>query len=154
MKLSFISIITALVSSSAEAFSSSHHSSSTTRCTTKLAATETVVIGGGRIGSLISNDAKLIKREDSIAESIDPNGEGPIFIATRNDVLGSIVDECPPSRRKDLVFLQNGYLDNFLESKGLLSNTQALLYLSVPAKGVDPVDGITSKNPEGEFLAI
>lgn len=40
-------------------------------------------------------------------------------------------------------------LDNFLESKGLLSNTQALLYLSVTAKGVDPVDGITSVNPEG-----
>ncbi|KAL7501656.1 hypothetical protein ACHAWT_009468 [Skeletonema menzelii] len=149
MKLSIIStIISALASSScAEAFSSIQ--SSSTRPTMKLAATETCVIGGGRIGSLISNDAKLIRREDSIAESIDPDGEGPIFIATRNDVLGSIVDDCPPSRRKDLVFLQNGYLDGFLESKGLLSNTQALLYLSVPAKGVEPVDGITTKNPEG-----
>ncbi|KAK1738243.1 hypothetical protein QTG54_010912 [Skeletonema marinoi] len=151
MKLSIIStIITALASSSAEAFSpSSIHSSAARSSTTKLSAT--VVIGGGRIGTLISNDAKskLLGREDSIAESIDANGEGPIFIATRNDVLGSIVDDCPPSRRKDLVFLQNGYLDNFLESKGLLSNTQALLYLSVPAKGVEPVDGITTKNPEG-----
>lgn len=155
MKLSIISTITmAFASSSAEAFSptASYHStaakkSSSTR--TRLSATETIVIGGGRIGSLISNDAKLLGRDDSISESIDANGEGPIFIATRNDVLGSIVDDCPPSRRKDLVFLQNGYLDNFLESKGLLSNTQALLYLSVPAKGVEPVDGITSVNPEG-----
>lgn len=139
----------ALASSSAEAFSPSSYSSPARKSSTKLSATETIVIGGGRIGSLISNDAKLLGRQDSIAESIDANGEGPIFIATRNDVLGSIVDDCPPSRRKDLVFLQNGYLDNFLESKGLLSNTQALLYLSVPAKGVEPVDGITSKNPEG-----
>jgi len=139
----------ALASSSAEAFSPSSYSSAARKSSTKLSATETIVIGGGRIGSLISNDAKLLGRQDSIAESIDANGEGPIFIATRNDVLGSIVDDCPPSRRKDLVFLQNGYLDNFLESKGLLSNTQALLYLSVPAKGVEPVDGITSKNPEG-----
>jgi len=155
MKLSIIStIITALASSSAEAFSpSSIHSSATRSSPTKLSAETkaqtSVVIGGGRIGTLISNDAKLFGREDSIAESIDANGEGPIFIATRNGVLGSIVDDCPPSRRKDLVFLQNGYLDNFLESKGLLSNTQALLYLSVPAKGVEPVDGITTKNPEG-----
>lgn len=117
---------------------------------TKLSATpETIVIGGGRIGSLISNDAKLLGRNDPIASSIDANGEGPIFIATRNDVLESIVDECPASRRGDLVFLQNGYLDNFLERKGLLSNTQALLYLSVASLGVDPVDGITSVNPEG-----
>lgn len=63
--------------------------------------------------------------------------------------MESIVDECPESRRKDLVFLQNGYLDDFLASKGLLENTQSLLYLSVTAKGVDPVDGITAVNPEG-----
>jgi hypothetical protein len=43
----------------------------------------------------------------------------------------------------------NQSLDNFLASKDLLSNTQALLYLSVTAKGVDPVDGITTVNPEG-----
>lgn len=113
-------------------------------------AEEAIVIGGGRIGSLISaDDAKLIGRSDRISTSIDPNGAGPIYIATRNDVLSSIVDDCPTSRRRDLVFLQNGYLDNFLRDKGLLENTQALLYLSVTAKGVDPVDGITSVSPEG-----
>ena len=110
---------------------------------------ETIVIGGGRIGSLISADAKLLGRADPIASSIDPDGSGPIFVATRNDVLSSIVDECPASRRGDLVFLQNGYLDDFLRDKGLTDNTQALLYLSVTAKGVDPVDGITSVDPDG-----
>lgn len=110
--------------------------------------TKTVaVIGGGRIGSLLAQGGEtvLLGREDSI----DADGSGPIFIATRNDSLEGIVEKCPESRRKDLVFLQNGYLDDFLSSKGLLDNTQALLYLSVTAKGVDPVDGITTVNPEG-----
>ena len=82
----------------------------------------------------IFQNAKLLGRNDPIS-TIDANGSGPIFIATRNDVLESIVDDCPPSRRKDLVFLQNGYLDDFLESKGLLDNTQVLLYLAVTALG-------------------
>ena len=105
------------------------------------------VIGAGRIGSLLAQggNAVLLGRDDSI----DPNNSGPILIATRNDSLDGIVDACPEHRRKDLVFLQNGYLDEFLKSKGLLDNTQVLLYLSVTAKGVAPVDGVTSFNPEG-----
>ena len=67
--------------------------------------------------------------------------------------MESIVNNCPKSRRSDLVFLQNGYLDNFLKSKGLLSNTQALLYLIVTTKGVEPVDGVTLVNPEGLMAA-
>lgn len=139
----------------ADAFSPSFSPSKATFCTfpstsrTKLSAkSETVVIGGGRIGSLISDGAKLLGRNDPV-ETIDADGEGPIFIATRNDVLESIVEGCPASRRGDLVFLQNGYLDDFLASKGLLSNTQVLLYLSVASMGADPVDGITPINPEG-----
>lgn len=67
----------------------------------------------------------------------------------RNDSLDKIIDECPENRLKDLVFLQNGYLDGFLEKKGLSDNTQSLLFFSVPALGVEPVDGVTSVNPEG-----
>ena len=93
----------------------------------------------------------MLGREDSI----DASKEGqPILIATRNDALAGIVDNCPENRRKDLVFLQNGYLDNFLEEKGLLDNTQVLLYLSVTAKGAEPVDGVTSVNPEGLTTAM
>ena len=106
------------------------------------------VIGGGRIGSLLHQDGKslLLKRGDKIPAD---NEGTPIFIATRNDSLDGIIDECPGNRLKDLVFLQNGYLDAYLEQKGLADNTQCLLYLSVPALGVDAVDGITSVNPEG-----
>lgn len=112
--------------------------------TTSLNAVE--VIGKGRIGSLFQgDDATFIGRDGSI----NPDATGPILVATRNDSLEGIVENCPPNRRKDLVFMQNGYLDNFLESKGLMDNTQVLLYLSVPALGTPPVDGITSNNPEG-----
>jgi len=105
------------------------------------------VVGGGRIGGLLSSgDSTLLGRGDSISSE---NEGTPILIATRNDSLDSIVNECPDNRKKDLVFLQNGYLDGFLEEKGLMDNTQVLLYLSVPAKGVDPVDGVTAVNPEG-----
>jgi hypothetical protein len=109
--------------------------------------TTTEIVGAGRIGSLLAQAGQctVLGRNDCI----DPNGKGPILIATRNDVLASIVDKCPENRKKDLVFLQNGYLDNFLASKGLLDNTQALLFFSVTAKGVEPVDGITTVNPEG-----
>ena len=105
------------------------------------------IIGGGRIGSLLAEagNCVLLGRDDKI----DPTGQGPILIATRNDALNGIVDACPENRKKDLVFLQNGYLDDFLASKGLLESTQALLYFSVTAKGVDPVDGVTTFNPEG-----
>ena len=114
--------------------------------TTQLQATE--IIGSGRIGSLLAEagDCVVLGRNDAI----DPNNVGqPIFIATRNDALEGIVNACPASRKDDLVFLQNGYLDNFLSVHGLLDNTQALLYLSVTAKGATPIDGITSVNPEG-----
>jgi hypothetical protein len=106
------------------------------------------IIGSGRIGAFLAEagNAKVLGREDRI----DPNLKGnPILIATRNDALDSIVENCPEERRPDLVFLQNGYLDDFLQSKGLLDNTQVLLYLSVPKKGVTPVDGVTAVNPEG-----
>lgn len=105
------------------------------------------IIGAGRIGGLLSKPGEcvVLGREDSI----DAQGKGPILITTRNDALERIVEKCPENRRKDLVFMQNGYLDKFLESKGLLDNTQVLLYLAVTAKGVDPIDGVTTVNPEG-----
>jgi hypothetical protein len=108
------------------------------------------VVGGGRIGSLLQSanpdSTLLLKRGDAIPSD---NEGTPIYLATRNDSLQTIVDECPDNRKGDLVFLQNGYLDNFLAANDLMENSQSLLFLSVPALGVEPVDGITSVNPEG-----
>ena len=112
------------------------------------AATDTEIIGNGRIGAFLAEagNARVLGRNDQIDSNLKGN---PIFIATRNDSLDGIVENCPEDRRADLVFLQNGYLDDFLQAKGLLDNTQVLLYLSVPKKGVTPVDGVTTVNPEG-----
>ena len=52
-------------------------------------------------------------------------------------------------RTSVLVFLQNGYIDTYLEKNKLLENTQALLFFAVTAKGADPIDGVTTVNPEG-----
>jgi hypothetical protein len=110
------------------------------------------IVGGGRIGGTLASagNCVVLGRNDKI----DADGSGPILVATRNDALDEIVQNCPENRRKDLVFMQNGYLDEFLQSKGLLDNTQVLLYLSVTAKGADPVDGVTTVNPEGLTAAM
>lgn len=115
------------------------------------AATSTMmseIIGAGRIGDFLATAGECVVLGRS--DAIDPERTGqPILIATRNDSLESIVENCPEHRRPDLVFLQNGYLDNFLREKNLLDNTQVLLYLSVTAKGAAPIDGVTAVNPEG-----
>lgn len=74
---------------------------------------------------------------------------GPIYVCTRNDALNDVVERCPSDRRGDLVFLQNGYIEDWLNSKGLSDNTQILLFLAVTAKGANPIDGVTTVNPEG-----
>lgn len=105
------------------------------------------IVGNGRIGGALSEAGNCVVLGRS--DSIDADGEGPILLATRNDALDEIIENCPENRRKDLVFLQNGYLDDFLEKKGLSQNSQVLLFMSVPAKGVAPTDGVTTFNPEG-----
>ena len=77
------------------------------------------------------------------------DGSGPIFVCTRNDVLGDLVESTPENRRKDLVFMQNGYIDGFLEERGLEGNTQALIFFAVAKKGEAPTDGKTELNPDG-----
>ena len=105
------------------------------------------IIGAGRIGSMLAEngDCLVLKRGDTLLE----DGKGPIFIATRNDALDGIVESTPENRRKDLMFLQNGYLDGFLVEKCLADNPQCLLFVAVSSLGAEPIDGITSVNPEG-----
>ena len=127
---------------------------STTEAFSAAAATGTtpsIIVGGGRIGSLLKElgtDADVVvKRGEPIPS--EPSS-GPIYVCTRNDVLADVVAVTPESRRKDLIFLQNGMLGDFIAEQGLPSSTtQCLLYLAVPSLGAPPIDGITSLNPEG-----
>lgn len=74
---------------------------------------------------------------------------GPIVVCTRNDDLQAVVELTPEDRRKDLVFIQNGMLQPWLDARGLGENTQVLVYFAVAKKGDPPTDGKTDVNPEG-----
>lgn len=88
-----------------------------------------------------------MRRGDPFPENVPP--EGPIYVCTRNDVLGDVIAATPEDRRDDLCFLQNGMLGPFLASHGLEDATQVLVYLAVAKLGEAPTDGITDTNPEG-----
>ena len=88
----------------------------------------------------------IVKRGDPFPS--EP-ATGPIYVCTRNDALQSVIDWTPQSRRADLVFLQNGYLQGFLDGVGLGACTQALVYFAVAKLGEAPTDGVTDVNPEG-----
>ena len=86
---------------------------------------------------------------------------GPIYVCTRNDNLGPIIESTPADRRKDLVFFQNGMLDPLLEKYGLQlspsnpnASTQCLVYFAVAKLGDKPMDGVTDLNPEGLTAAF
>lgn len=106
------------------------------------------IIGGGRVGASLANMGSgqdvIIGRGQPIESS-----SGPIIICTRNDALQSVVDATPAHRRKDLVFIQNGMLQPWLDERGLGDNTQVLVYFAVAKKGDIPTDGKTDLNPEG-----
>ena len=51
--------------------------------------------------------------------------------------------------RADLVFIQNGMLQPWLDARGLGSATQVLVYFAVAKLGQAPTDGKTDVNPEG-----
>ncbi|GMH35827.1 hypothetical protein BSKO_03695 [Bryopsis sp. KO-2023] len=113
---------------------------------------ETVtIVGGGRVGSALkdmcANKVDVVKRGGKVAA--DGSGSGPIIVCTRNDDLQAVLDATPPERHEDLVFIQNGMLQPWLEEKGLGGNTQALVYFAVAKLGEKPIDGKTELNPEG-----
>jgi len=86
-----------------------------------------IIVGGGRVGGALmdmgNGDDVLVKRGDAIPAS----PPGPIYVCTRNDALDGIIDACPEERKGDLVFLQNGMLQPFLDARGLGDNTQVSL---------------------------
>lgn len=109
-----------------------------------------IIVGGGRVGQALAemgpgNDV-LVRR----GGKIEGLSSGPIIVATRNDSLDGIVDATPEARRADLVFIQNGMLQPWLDSRGLGEDaTQLLVYFAVAKLGDKPTDGVTDVNPEG-----
>ena len=109
-----------------------------------------IIVGGGRVGQALADMGVpgdvIMKRGDAFPA--EPS-TGPIYVCTRNDALQGVIDQTPEDRRGDLVFLQNGMLQPWLDARGLGANTQALIYFAVAKFGEKPTDGITDVNPEG-----
>ena len=91
-------------------------------------------------------DVFLSSRKDKFPSG---EGSGPIYVCTRNNDLESIIEATPENRKEDLVFIQNGILSEYLKTKRLEDNTQALIYFAISKKGDAPIDGKTDLNPDG-----
>ena len=116
----------------------------------KTSVAPAIIIGGGRVGQALREmgpEGDVVVRRGEAFPS-EPSS-GPIFVATRNDVLEDVIANTPANRREDLVFMQNGMLQTFLDAQGLGANTQALIYFAVAKAGDAPTDGVTELNPEG-----
>jgi len=109
-----------------------------------------VIIGAGRVGQALEKmgggSDVLLGRGDAFPADAP---EGPIFVCTRNNDLDAVIENTPEHRREDLVFMQNGMLQPYLDSKGLGDATQVLVYFAVAKLGEEPTDGLTDTNPEG-----
>ncbi|KAK7255072.1 hypothetical protein RIF29_28474 [Crotalaria pallida] len=108
-----------------------------------------VIVGVGRVGRALegmgSGEDVLVRR----GEKVPIEFQGPILVCTRNDDLDDVLNSTPPSRWNDLVFIQNGMLEPWLQSKGLNDANQVLAYFAVSKIGEAPIDGKTDTNPEG-----
>lgn len=121
-----------------------------TLCTKLKGITPGIIIGAGRIGQhLFDSNGGVDQLMKDRNQCIPPDTEGPIYVCTRNEDLEEIINSTPAHRLPDLVFLQNGMIKDYLESKGLGKNTKALIYYAIAKKGDPPIDGKTSVNPEG-----
>ncbi len=104
------------------------------------------IVGAGRIGQAFAKiggrdgiDVVLVRRGE---QTVLPTG--PIVVCTRNDDLQTVIDWVPFERRRDLIFVQNGMLQTWLEQQALDFSTQVLLYIAVARVGDEPVDGARS----------
>jgi ketopantoate reductase len=111
-----------------------------------------VVVGAGRIGTSLAamGPVTLVRRGEPI-----PALAGPVVVCTRNDDLRGVIDATPADKRADLVFVQNGLIEDLLRDQGLQDCTLGLLYFAVQSVGADPVDGggTVLTGPWAEHLA-
>lgn len=110
-----------------------------------------VIGANGRIGELVLRlakqqgwDALAVDRERDEVGLDWPGASLPLLVCTRNDALPEVVKRVHPSRRADLVFVQNGMVQPWLAENDLAGCTQGVLYVAVTHVGAEPVGGGTS----------
>jgi ketopantoate reductase len=116
-----------------------------------------IVIGAGRIGRALARagGCALVDRHRGWYVLDEPAGD-PIAVCVRNDDLGPVLASVPAHRRADLVFVQNGMLDPWLEDHGLEGNTRGLLFFAVAERGgkVDPGGISRFTGPHANAMAL
>ena len=101
------------------------------------------VVGPGRVGSALARALEAsgalagpVIRRGGLEWADAPPGRRPVLLCTGAQDLAAALAECPPDRRADLVFTQNGAIEPWLAAQGLeASATRALLYLSAAEDG-------------------
>lgn len=101
------------------------------------------VIGNGRIGQTVANIASQYTVQILERHTLGtvPLLDGPICVCTRNDDLDIVLRYIPEDRYQDLIFVQNGMVETWIEQNQCASSTRAVLYFAVSKKGDAPVDG-------------
>lgn len=107
------------------------------------------IVGHGRLGNFIRSQGDGSDVVVLRGECIPDDAPGPVYLCTRNDELEGIIQQCPASKREDLVFMQNGMLEPLQRKYGLTENTRANIYFAVSKFGADPIDGKTILSPDG-----
>ncbi|KXZ56706.1 hypothetical protein GPECTOR_1g636 [Gonium pectorale] len=80
-----------------------------------------------------------------ITPNIYSPAQGPIYVCTTNDSLDDVLQRTPPSRRRDLVFFQNGWLLPWLQKHGLADEvTLVALYMAAGPDGTAKDGGRTA----------
>jgi len=116
-----------------------------------------VAIGRGKVGGLLAraDNCAVITRQRGWSTLDDPAGD-PIAVCVRNDDLAAVLASVPRHRRTDLVFMQPGVLEPWLEDHGLEGNTRGLLYFTVREAGGQAVPGGVSRftGPHANAMAL
>jgi ketopantoate reductase len=116
-----------------------------------------VVIGEGRIGTaLAAAPGSAVVTRHRGWYVLDEAAGDPIVVCTRNDDLGGVLTQVPQHRWPDLVFVQNGMVDDWLADHGLAGNTRGVLYFAVPARGAPVQPGGVSRftGPHANAMAL
>ncbi len=100
------------------------------------------IIGRGRLGTAFERrmaargiSGEAFGRDDDLLALVESSG--PILVCTRNDDLDGVWASVPPSRRGDLVFVQNGMVRPWLARHELQGAGRGLIFAAVARVGDD-----------------
>lgn len=117
-----------------------------------------VIVGDGRIGRAFLQMAgprtRLVARGQIVASEQDGEDSYPIIVTTHCSHLEAVLKQTCEKKWKDLVFVQNGMLQQWLYQHGLQNNTQIVLFMSAkPENPLKPKGHMTIKDGGQDSLA-